>query len=300
MQFDSLLAMVGKTPALRIVTPSTAAEVYLKLEGANPTGSLKDRACLFMYKHAIETGRLTKGKMVLAASSGNFGCSVAAFGRVLGFPTTIAVNSKLTAEKRGYLRYFEANIVEVGDLTIHGTEHCQHLESAHPEEYCFLDQLNDWQNPQSHFETTGPELIASFPQLGTVVGSIGSGGCLLGVARFLKQHKPSIRVIGVKSTAGWRIPGIGAFDEPCGDYVSPFILEAQGKGLFDEVVPVERPVCERVLRDAAAYGLFAGLQTGGVLHVASAIATKSAPGEVVVGISGDSGWKNLDTLLKLA
>ncbi len=299
MKYDSLLQMVGNTPHVHVSTKdSGAARVYLKLEGCNPTGSIKDRACARMIRKCLDDQSLQPGMILLDASSGNMACSIAYFGKLMGYSTELVVSSKLTAEKQSFLLYYGAKLHEVGDFTIQGNQFCRELvKQRQPSQYCFLDQLHNWENPRASCETLAPEILHDFPDVAMVVGSLGSGGSLLGTALHLKERRPSAHVVAVQAAAGTRLPGTGSFDE--GDYITPFIRKGMDDGIFDHVLKIhERDAIQRTL-ELREQGFFCGLQTGGVFHAAlTAIATMRVRGDVVA-ISGDSGWKNMDKLLHL-
>ncbi|HEU0076680.1 MAG TPA: cysteine synthase family protein [Longimicrobiaceae bacterium] len=296
-RYENTFDMVGRTPHVRVRSHRVPdARLHVKLEGWNPTGSVKDRAGLRMIREAQESGALRPGMTLLDASSGNMACALAYFGRLLGHPTTLVVSSKLTQDKRSFLRYYGAMLHQVGDFTIEGNRFCRELvEREEPGRYCFFDQLHNWANPRAHYETTGPEILADFPEVEVVVGSLGSGGTLYGTALYLKERRPEVRVVAVQAAAGTKIPGTGSFDD--GDYVTPFIRRGFDDGLFDRVVRVSEADAvggTLLLRDQ---GVFAGIQTGGVLHAAETAARDLGATGDVVFISGDSGWKNVDKLL---
>jgi cysteine synthase len=293
--FDSVFRLVGNTPCVRL-RGEPGPPLYLKLEGANPSGSIKDRACAFMLHAAVRDGALTPGKVLLDASSGNFACALALYGRVLGYDAAVAVSSKLTRAKHDFLAYLGATIHQVGDFTIQGNEFCRKLAASNPEKYHFVDQLHNWNNPQAHVETTGPELLGQVSDLATVVGSLGSGGTMAGVAAYLKSVAPHVRIVAVECAAGNRIPGTGTFVD--GDYRTPFIERAYAEGHFDRTVRVTESDAARMSRRLVEQGLYCGLQTGGVVHAALNCADLATDGSIVV-LSGDSGWKNLDKLLAL-
>ncbi|HVT17883.1 MAG TPA: pyridoxal-phosphate dependent enzyme [Thermoanaerobaculia bacterium] len=298
MRHEEILEMVGKTPHLRVRRPEAPdCRLYMKLEGSNPTGSIKDRACVYLIRAMLEQGALQPHMRLLDASSGNMGCAVAFYGRLLGYATTVVANSKLTADKRGFILYYGAELQVVGDFTIDGNRRCRELAAAEPERFCFLDQLHNWANPRAHFETTAPEILDGFPELAMVVGSLGSGGSLVGTAQRIKQERPAVRIVAVQAAPGTRLPGTGAFAD--GDYLTPFIEQAYADRLFDLVISVrfEEAVARTLeLRDQ---GIFGGLQTGGVLHATlAALPRLGVRGEVVM-LSGDSGWKNMEKLLQL-
>lgn len=293
MRFEHVTDMVGGTPHLRVRSPADA-RLYMKLEAMNPTGSIKDRACVGILE-AMRGGELTPSKTLLDASSGNFACAVAYYGRILGHPAHLISNSKLTADKRAFIEYFGASLELIGDFTIDGNRHCRQLAEDHPERYCFLDQLHNPANPEAHYRTTGPEILEEFPEVGMVVASLGSGGSLCGTARFLKQHRPEVEIVAVESAAGTKLPGTGAFDD--GDYRTPFIVEGQRDGLFDHAVKITYDDAVRATARLREQGVFCGLQTGGVLHAAERTLRRQPVSGEVVMLSGDSGWKNMEKLM---
>jgi cysteine synthase len=299
MKYEAVPAMAGQTPHVRVqCSELPAVHIYAKLEGCNPTGSVKDRACLGLINSLREEGKLNPSMTLLDASSGNMACAVAFYGRLVGFPATVVVNSKLTIDKRNFLEYFGAEIIQVGDYTIEGNRYCREvLLPRDPDQYLFLDQLHNWANPRAYYESIGPEILADFPDVKAVVGSLGSGGTMTGTGQFFREHKPAVKLIAVQAAPGTKIPGTGAFDD--GDYITPFIQQSIDNNVFDYIVKVtERDAIQRTLQ-LRDQGLFCGLQTGGVLHAAT-VATRhfGLEGDVVI-LSGDTGWKNLAKLLQV-
>ncbi len=297
MRYSDITSMVGQTPHLRVRSTETpSAQIHVKLEGCNPTGSVKDRACLNIVRTFEREGKLRERATLLDASSGNFACAVAMFAKLFGFPATVIVNSKITADKRNFIQYFGAEVIQVGDFTIEGNRYCREvLLEREPGKYLFLDQLHNWANPQAYYESIGPEILADFPNIAMVVGSLGSGGTMNGTGRFLKEKKPGIKIVAVEAARGTKLPGTGSFDE--GDYVTPFIQGARDEGVFDHVVKVTEQDAVRRTGQLREQGVFCGLQTGGVLHAAiTAIDKFRIEGDVVI-VSGDTGWKNMEKLL---
>lgn len=299
MKCDDLLQLAGNTPHVLVRgLESGEAKVYAKLEGYNPTGSIKDRACLYMIRSMLADGQLEPGMTLLDASSGNMACAIAYCGKIMGYPTTVVANSKLTIDKRNFIKYFGATLLEVGDFTIDGNRACREMvEREGPGRYCFLDQLHNWANPRAHYETTGPEIIADFPNLAMLVGSLGSGGALCGTAQYLKEVRPGVKVVAVQAASGSKIPGAGSFDD--GDYITPFIQKGFSERLFDHRYKVNEQGAARRTLQLRDQGIFTGLQTGAVLHAAlECIREFKVTGDVVL-LSGDTGWKNMGRLLTL-
>jgi [CysO sulfur-carrier protein]-thiocarboxylate-dependent cysteine synthase len=292
--FEVLASMVGDTPILQVPSPaSTCSRLLVKLEGYNPTGSVKDRACVAMLKAMIRDPGWKPSQTLLDASSGNMGCSIAYFGKALGMGVRMIGSRKLTAEKRQFMEYFGAFVETTGDFTIEGNEHCRELAKAEPERWYFLDQLHNSENPMAHFRSTGPEILSKVPDVTAVVGSIGSGGTLLGVGRYLKQANDRIKIVAVEASSGTRLPGTAALVD--GDYKSPFIDEGI-RDIFDLSIQVSEAEAVDMARLLAVTGVFAGLQTYAVIAAAwRLIESHNLNGDVVV-ISGDTGWKNMDAL----
>jgi cysteine synthase len=302
MRYEDIFQMVGKTPHVKLKFGSgigngrrNDSSIFIKLEGQNTTGSVKDRTGVALLQDVIRRGELKPGMTVLDASSGNLGCSLAFYSKLFGYRAFIVSSSKLTDEKRDFMLYYGAEVYQTGNWTIEGNQYCRELVQQEPGRYCFLDQLHNWGNPRAHYESTGPEIMAEFPKLEMVVGSLGTGGFLLGTGQFIKQHSPHVKIVAVQSALGTRLAGTASLDE--GDYVTPFIENGYASKIFDHTVKVtEADAISRTfqLRDQ---GIFCGLQTGGVLHAAlAAVDQHNIKGEVVV-LSGDAGWKNMDKLI---
>jgi cysteine synthase len=293
--FEALASRVGNTPLLKVPSPlGSRAQLLVKLEGCNPTGSVKDRACVAMLKAMIEDLAWDPSKDLLDASSGNMGCSIAYFGKALGVNVRIVGSRKLTAEKRRFMEYFGAAVEIIGDFTIEGNQYCGELANKDPERWYFLDQLHNLENPVAHVKGTGPEILSQVPEVTAVIGSIGSGGTLLGIGRHLKQINDQIKIFAVEAACGTRLPGTAALAD--GDYRTPFIEEGFACNIFDFSIQVSEAEAVDIARLLTPTGLFAGLQTYAVIAAAwRLIKSHDLRGDVVV-ISGDTGWKNMDAL----
>ncbi|MBL1078373.1 pyridoxal-phosphate dependent enzyme [Nocardia sp. 2] len=295
LRFESLATGVGNTPVVELETADRlGARLFVKLEGNNPTGSVKDRACVAMLRKMVDDPSWCESKVILDASSGSMGCSIAYFGRTLGSQVRIVSSSKLTPEKRFFIEYFGAELDTIGTFTIEGNNFCRAEAQANPEKYYFLDQLHNSVNPQIHHDTTGPEILAQVPNVSAVIGSIGSGGTLLGVGRYIKGIREDVAVIAVEAESGTRIPGTAALID--GDYRTPFIAEGYEHKIFDTTIRVAERDAVAIAQALPAAGLFVGLQTSAVVSAAyRAIEQFSLKGDVVL-LSGDNGWKNIAAL----
>ena len=296
--FETLAGNVGNTPLLGIPgPPGSRVRLLVKLEGHNPTGSVKDRACVAMLRAMLRDPDWDSSKLLIDASSGNMGCSIAYFGRVLGVNVRIVSSRKLTAEKQFFAEYFGAAVERIGEFTIEGNRYCREMARSDPGNLYFLDQLHNPENPMAHVTGTGPEILSQVPGIAAVVGSIGSGGTLLGIGRYLKGVSDQIRICAVEAVSGTRLPGTAALVD--GDYRTPFIEEGFARGIFDSSIRVSETEAVGMARQLSSNGLFCGLQTYAVIAAAwRLVESRGLEGDVVV-ISGDTGWKNMDALTSL-
>jgi len=298
MIYNNAESMVGDTPLLKINCEELKnATVYVKMESCNPTGSIKDRACLSNIHDAINSEKLRPGKTILDASSGNMACALAYFGSMMGYPVKVICNTKLTADKRDFIEYFGAELEVFGDLTIQGNRMCNELAQTEEgkEKYCFLDQLHNPANPLASYNTLGPEILKEIPDVAAIVGSMGSGGSMCGLSRYIKEQNPNIKIFTSEADTGTKIPGTGSFVD--GEYVTPFITELRTR--VDDSFLVNQSQAENRTEQLAKQGVFAGFQAGGVLEaLIRGVQKHNIEGNVVMVI-GDAGWKNMEKLKQL-
>jgi cysteine synthase len=300
VKLPAIFDRANNTPLvpIELIAPEgTPVSVLVKLEGTNPSGSVKDRAAIEMIRDKIETGSLTQKTAILDASSGNMASALALYGAALGVAVTVVCNPTLTTDKRRMITYFGARLIEndLGPYTFDGYRKClEILADAPTDRYCFLDQLHNPANPAAHQHSTGPEIIHQVPDVRMVVGSLGSGGTMLGVARAFRQAGSTAYIAAVCSASGTRFPGVGAFDD--GDYHTPFINAAYKEKAFDATMRIHHDEAMFQLTVLRHHGLFCGPQTGAVLAGALHAAELTGIHDRIVVISGDAGWKNWNYL----
>ncbi len=292
MIYNNILDRIGNTPIVQFDTYRDA-EIFLKLEGFNPTGSLKDRSALSIVRKLESQDKLT-GKTLLDASSGSFACALAYIGKIMDIPVTVVVNSKISKNNLAFLEIFGAKIIRHGDVTGDGYEYCLDLVKKHPSKYAFTDQLNNWASPEAHYTTTGPEILEDMLDVDFVVASMGSGSTLNGVGRYLRDHGSNAKMITAVAKPGKKIAGTYSKGP---DYISPFMEQLWKENMLFYESPVSyTEAIERCL-ELRQKGIFVGPQGGGVLQAAMvAIDENNLNGKFVL-IMGDSGFKNLDKLI---
>jgi cysteine synthase B len=202
---ESILDLIGDTPLVEIRKFSeglpASVQIFAKLEGCNPGGSVKDRAALRMVQEGIRTGKLRAGKTILDSSSGNTGIALAMIGRVLGYPVELVIPENVSRERKQIIHAYGAEIVYSDPLE--GSDGairlCRKILQENPDHYFKPDQYFNPMNPQAHYETTGPEIYRQTQQKIThFVAGIGTSGTLMGTGRYLKERNPSIKIIAVE------------------------------------------------------------------------------------------------------
>jgi cysteine synthase len=284
-----LLATIGNTPMveLRRLSPSGGARVLAKLEGTNPSGSVKDRIARAMVETALASGRLRPGQTILEPSSGNTGISLAMVGRLLGHPVRIVLPDNTTPEREQMLRLYGAEIVH--SPGVEGSNGAIRLAErlAADDPTLFMPyQYGNEANPRAHEETTGPEILEQVPDLDVFVAGLGTGGTLTGVGRYLKRVRPAVRIVAAEPLPGEGVQGLRSLEE---GFVPPVLDPSV---LDDKYLVNNRDAVIGVRRLLSEEGIFAGLSCGAALAVALRVARDMRSGTVVV-LLADAGWKYL-------
>jgi cysteine synthase len=288
-RYASLLEAIGQTPLVEIprFSPNPNVRLLVKLEGANPTGSVKDRVALYLVRSLEESGRLGPDSVVLEPSSGNTGISLAMICRLRGWPLTVVMPANVTRERRQLLEIYGARIIDSpAETGSNGAVRLARSLAASDPHYVMADQYANPANPQAHYETTGPEIIAACPELDVFVAGLGTGGTLMGVGRRLREHNPAVRVFAAEPMPGELVQGLRSLDE---GFV-PEIFDAHavdGRFLVSTAESIEA-----LRRLTATEGIFAGVSSGGVLVVAARLARQMESG-TIVALLADGGWKYL-------
>ncbi len=282
----SLLGLIGDTPLVEL-RPVGDVRVYAKLEGQNPTGSIKDRIAKAMIEAAEASGELEPGRELLEPTSGNTGISLALVAKLKGYPLTCVMPENATEERKRLLGLFGARIIfsppEEGSNGAVRTA----LELAEREPSYFMPfQYANEANPRAHYEGTGAELAAALDRIDVVVAGLGTGGTLMGVGERLRETFPDVVVAAAEPLPGDPVMGLRSLDE---GYVPPILDVSK---LDRKVLVSNEESVHEVRRLLDEEGLFAGVSSGAVGHVARRLAGELEEG-VVVAILADGGWKYL-------
>jgi [CysO sulfur-carrier protein]-thiocarboxylate-dependent cysteine synthase len=285
----SVLDLVGNTPLVELprLSPKPSVRLYAKLEGQNPTGSIKDRVAKAMIEGAEASGDLQPGRELLEPTSGNTGISLALVAKLKGYPLTCVMPENATEERRRLLRLYGARIVESpGDQGSNGAVRMA-LELAEREPSYFMPfQYGNEANPRAHYEGTGTEIAEALDCVDVLVAGLGTGGTLMGAGERLRESSPDVVVAAAEPLPGDPVMGLRSLED---GYVPP-ILDVSRLDRKVLVSNEESVAAVRALLDAE--GIFAGVSSGAVLHVARRLAAELEDG-VVVAVLADGGWKYL-------
>jgi len=286
----SLLDLVGNTPLVELgrLSPRGGARIFAKLEGQNPTGSIKDRVAKAMIEVAEASGELEPGRALLEPTSGNTGISLALIVKLKGYPLTCVMPENATEERKLLLRLYGATIVESpGAEGSNGAVRLA-LELAEKDPRYFMPfQYANPANPRAHYEGTGAEIAEALDRVDVLVAGLGTGGTLMGAGDRLRESFPDIVVAAAEPLPGDAVMGLRSLED---GYVPP-ILDVSKLDRKVLVSNEESVAAVRALLDRE--GIFAGVSGGAVVHVARKLADELDEGAVVVCILADGGWKYL-------
>jgi [CysO sulfur-carrier protein]-thiocarboxylate-dependent cysteine synthase len=290
MRADDILEAIGDTPLVGIqrLSPKPSVRLWAKLEGQNPTGSLKDRIARAMIEQAEADGELSPDRIVLEPTSGNTGIALALVARRKGYRLMVVMPDNASEERVRLLELYGAEIVfSPGDQGTNGAIDVAR-RMAEDARYFMPFQYGNPANPDAHYRGTGAEIVRDLPEVTHFVAGLGTGGTLMGVGRRLREHNPDVQVIAAEPELGELVYGLRSLDE---GFVPPIFDEA----VLDRKFLVGADDALRATRDLGEReGVFAGLSSGAVLHAARRVAESLEHGDVVC-LLADGGWKYLST-----
>ncbi len=289
MPYENILAAIGNTPMVELkkINPNPNAKIYAKLEGFNPSGSIKDRIALYMINEAEKSGELTVGKTILEATSGNTGISLAMIAKYKGYKLKAVMPDNVTVERRQLLEVYGAELVlSEGDKGTNGAIKMAKEIGASSDEYFMPDQYSNPANPRAHYETTAVEILREVPRVDVFVAGLGTSGTLMGVGRRLREVNPKVRIVAVQPYPHSGLQGLRNLND---GYVPPIldmnILDASEFAQDEESFFYLKELAEKE-------AILAGISSGAVTLKAIEIA-KSLKSGTIVTIFPDSAWKYL-------
>ena len=288
----TILDMIGNTPLVELQNMGLkeGVRVFAKLEGQNPTGSLKDRIAKYMIEKAEREGQLTHDKVILEPTSGNTGISLAFVGGLKGHRVKVVMPENVSPERSQLLWAYGAEIVfSDGSKGTNGSiVVAQEMMESQEDSYFMPYQYGNSANPAAHYETTGREIIEDLPEVDMFVAGLGTGGTLMGVGRRLKEHNPSVKVIAVAPEPGDYIQALRSLEE---GFIPPILdLSLLNSRIMVSSIDAFHMTKELLPRE----GIFAGISSGSVIYGAMKMAQRMERGNIVC-LLADGGWKYLST-----
>ncbi len=294
MYYKKLIDAVGHTPLVELaqMSPNKKVRILAKLEGQNLGGSasIKDRIAKYMLEKAEQSGKLTRDKIIIEATSGNTGIALAWLGYQKGYKVTIVMPDSMSLERRQLLKIYKANLVLTpGAYGMEAAINTAREMLAKDKRYFMPDQFTNPDNPLAHYETTGAEMLADFPydRIDAVIVGIGTGGTIIGIARRLKEKYPDIRVFGVEPPPGDSIQGLKCIEVLA--ELPPFLDLSL---ITQRLYVTSQQAAESTRQLLEKEGIFAGISSGAVVHQAIKLAREMDEGNIVV-VLADGGWKYL-------
>lgn len=288
---STLEDFIGNTPLVRLqrMTKGLESEVWVKLEGNNPAGSVKDRAALSMIQQAELRGEIQPGDRLIEATSGNTGIALAMIAALKGYSLRLLMPENMSKERQASMRAYGAELILVSrELGMEGARDLAQ-QMADDGQGKLLDQFNNNDNPYAHFTTTGPEIWQQTAgKITHFVSSMGTTGTITGVSQYLKSQRDNIRVIGLQPGEGSSIPGIRRWSP---DYL-PGIFRPE---LVDNILDITQDEAEKTMKSLATReGIFCGVSSGGAVAGALRIAGQHK-NAVIVTVICDRGDRYLST-----
>lgn len=299
-RYASVLELVGNTPIVDVsaLSPKSNVTILAKLEGRNPAGSVKDRVAVSLVEAAERDGLLipgAPGQILIEPSSGNTGIALAMVCRLRGYRLKVVLPGNVSPERRQLLLAWGAEIIDSpGSEGSNGAVRLAQKLAAENPRWTFLYQYANPANPAAHYATTGPEILNDVPEVTHFVAGLGTSGTLMGVGRYLKEHKPGVQIWAIEPPSGEMVDGLRSLED---GYIPPIFVDNHGAELLDRKVVVRAKESIEWTRRMTEVGLFVGISSGAIMAGAVKCADLVPEGEsaTIVTIVCDDGWKYLST-----
>jgi len=299
---DNILELIGETPVIKLSSEHDAggAEVYVKMEGFNPGGSIKDRPGLYMIEKAEQDGLLHQDSIILEATSGNTGIGLAMAAAIKSYPLLIVMPENMSEERKKILRAYGAKLILTpAEEGIPGAVKHAEMMAAQDRRYFAVKQFENQANADSHARTTALEIYEQMKgQLDALVCGVGSGGTISGIAQVLKQKIPDIEIVAVEPAESAVLSGKPAGTHKIQGIGAGFIPPVLNLTLIDKIFPVESDTAIKTCREVAAKdALLIGISSGASIYAALQVARRLGKGAKIMAIAADGAEKYMSTEL---
>jgi len=295
--YKNIIELIGNTPIIKIKTDINSADIYVKIEKFNPSGSIKDRAAMQMIEDAEVEGVLKKDSIILEPTSGNTGIALAMIGKAKGYGVTLVMPSSMSRERQDIIKSYGANLV----LTDPSKGMTGSIDKAYEMQkedsrYFIPNQFENTSNSRGHYLTTGPEILKELKKIDAFICGIGTGGTLTGVGKYLKEKDNTIKIVAIEPSNS---------DVLSGGNGGPHKIQGIGAGFIPKIVDTSLINEIMTITDEEAYketknildteGLYLGISSGSNIYGAKILAKKLGPGKVIVTVAPDGGEKYVST-----
>jgi cysteine synthase A len=295
--YENIIQLIGNTPMVKLKKEKGLADIYVKLEKFNPSGSIKDRAAYQMILDAQTDGKLKKGNIILEPTSGNTGVALAMIGKAMGYKVTLVMPSSMSQERKDIISSYGANLVLTEPAKGMTGAIDKAYEMAKDEsKYYVPNQFENESNIKAHYISTGVEIYNELPEIDAFVVGVGTGGTLGGTGKYLKEKNKNIKIVAVEpskspvlssgTSGAHKIQGIGA----------GFIPQILDISIIDEVITIDDEVAYEMTRNILdSDGLYLGISSGSNIAAAKILAKKLGEGKIIVTVAPDGGEKYIST-----
>ena len=292
---NNILEAIGNTPMVRInkLNPNPDVNIFAKLEGFNPSGSIKDRIAVKMISDAEKDGRLKPGQTIIEPTSGNTGIGLAIIGIVKGYPVEIVMSEAVSMERRKIIRSLGGKVIltPAEEGTDGAIRLARRMVAEEPDKYFMPDQFANAANFLAHYETTALEIWQQTGgEIDYLVCALGTSGTIMGLSKFLKQMKPSIKIVCAQPVKGHYIQGLKNMEEAIvPEIYDPSKIDTHELIESEEAIEMARQLIKKE-------GIFAGMSSGAAMLAAYRTAEKISSGNIVV-LFPDRAEKYISTVM---
>ena len=295
--YKNIIELIGNTPIVKLKPEKGLADIYVKLEKFNPSGSIKDRAALQMILDAIENKKLKKGDTILEPTSGNTGVALAMIGKAMGYSVTLVMPSSMSQERKDIISSYGADLVLTEpEKGMTGAIDKAYEMAKENKKYYIPNQFENPSNIKVHYISTGIEIYKEIPNIDAFIAGVGTGGTLGGIGKYLKEQNKKIKILAVEPTNSAILSGEDSGSHKIQGIGAGFIQAILDTSIIDKVIKIsDQQAYETTKNILDSDGLYLGISSGANIAAAKILAKELGEGKIVVTVSPDGGEKYLST-----
>lgn len=295
--YKNIIELIGNTPIVKLKPEKGLADIYVKLEKFNPSGSIKDRAALQMILDAIENKKLKKGDTILEPTSGNTGVALAMIGKAMGYSVTLVMPSSMSQERKDIISSYGADLVLTEpEKGMTGAIEKAYEMAKENKKYYIPNQFENPSNTKAHYISTGIEIYKEIPNIDAFIAGVGTGGTLGGIGKYLKEQNKKIKILAVEPTNSAILSGEDSGSHKIQGIGAGFIPAILDTSILDKVIKIsDQQAYDTTKNILDSDGLYLGISSGANIAAAKILAKELGEGKIVVTVSPDGGEKYLST-----